>query len=930
MTDTTEPPALPGPGGRIEPVELQVEMQRSYIDYAMTVIVGRALPDVRDGLKPVHRRVLYAMYDGGYRPDRGFYKCARVVGEVMGQYHPHGDSAIYDTLVRLAQPWVMRLPLVDSQGNFGSPGNDPAAAMRYTECKMAPLAMEMVRDIEQDTVDFTPNYDGRSREPGILPARFPNLLANGSAGIAVGMATNIPPHNLRELNEGVQWALAHPDATREELLEALLERIKGPDFPTHGLIVGRQGIEQAYRTGRGSVTMRAVVEIEEDAKGRTELVITELPYQVNPDNLALKIAELADSGKVQGIADVRDNTSARTGQRLIVVLKRDAVARVVLNNLYKHTELQTNFAANMLALVDGVPRTLTLDQFISHWVAHQVEVIQRRTRFRLKEAEERAHVLRGLVKALDMLDEVIALIRRSPDVEEAREGLIRLLDVDEVQARAILDMQLRRLAALERQKIIDDLAKIETLIADLEDILANEQRQRRIIADELAEIVDKFGSDRRSRIIAADGDLSMEDLIPDEDLVVTITRGGYAKRTNAALYRTQKRGGKGVRGATLRGDDVVEHFMATSNHHWLLFFTTAGRVYRTKAYNLPEASRDAKGGHVAGLLSFQPDESIAQVLAIRDYEQAPYLVLATRNGLVKKTRLGDYNSPRQAGVIAINFRETDLDAGGDELIGAELANADDHILLVSRKGQAIRFRADDAELRPMGRATSGVIGMKFRDDDQLLSMSVIRAAQVAAEEDLRHAHERSGDESGDQSGEQSGQVANALAGVTEQYVFTITAGGFAKRSAISEYRLQSRGGIGIKAMKADGERGDLVGAFIVVEGDEVLAIRQSGQVTRSAIDEHLRPTGRDTKGVRFVGVTGTDSVAVVARSVERAPEIEEAVEEAVEEALGNAGDLPPDEVTGAGGPDETIEDANPQRDDAGADDGSDDADSEES
>ena len=644
-------------GGRIEPVELQVEMQRSYIDYSMAVIVGRALPDVRDGLKPVHRRVLYAMYDGGYRPDRGFSKCARVVGEVMGQYHPHGDSAIYDTLVRLAQPWVMRAPLVDSQGNFGSPGNDPAAAMRYTECKMAPLAMEMVRDIDEETVDFVPNYDGRSQEPSILPARFPNLLVNGSAGIAVGMATNIPPHNLREVADGVQWALANPEASREELLEALLERVKGPDFPTHALIVGRQGIEQAYRTGRGSVTMRAVVDVDEDAKGRTQLVITELPYQVNPDNLAMKIAELADSGKIQGIADVKDNTSARTGQQLIVVLKRDAVARVVLNNLYKHTELQTNFACNMLALVDGVPRTLTLDQFVSNWVDHQVEVIQRRTRYRLRKAEEQAHIYRGLVKALDALDEVIALIRRSPDVNEAREGLMALLGIDELQATAILDMQLRRLAALERQKIIDELARLELVIADLEDILASPERQRQIISDELTAIVDKFGNERRSQIIAADGDLSMEDLIPDEELVVTITRGGYAKRTRADQYRTQKRGGKGVRGATLKGDDVVEHFMATSNHHWLLFFTNAGRVYRTKAYNLPEAGRDAKGGHVAGLLSFQPDEQIAQVLAIRDYEQAPYLVLATRKGLVKKTRLGDYNSPRQAGVIAINFRD---------------------------------------------------------------------------------------------------------------------------------------------------------------------------------------------------------------------------------------------------------------------------------
>jgi DNA gyrase subunit A len=838
-----------GPGGRIEPVELQVEMQRSYIDYAMTVIVGRALPDVRDGLKPVHRRVLYAMYDGGYRPDRGFSKCSRVVGDVMGQYHPHGDTAIYDTLVRLAQPWVMRYPLVDSQGNFGSAGNDPAAAMRYTECKMAQLAMEMVRDIEQDTVDFTPNYDGKSQEPGILPARFPNLLVNGSAGIAVGMATNIPPHNLREVADGVRWALDHPDASREELAEALLDRVKGPDFPRGALIVGRQGIEQAYRTGRGSITMRAVVDVDEDNKGRTCLIITELPYMVNPDNLALKIAELADSGRISGIADVRDDTSSRTGQRLVVVLKRDAVARVVLNNLFKHTELQTNFAANMLALVDGVPRTLTLDQFVSSWVEHQIEVIQRRTRFRLREAEERAHVYRGLVKALDALDEVIALIRRSPDAEQAREGLMSLLDIDEVQARAILDMQLRQLAALERQRIMDRLAELEREIEDLRAILASEERQRQIVADELTAIVEKYGDPRRSQIVAADGDLSMEDLVPDEDVVVTITRGGYAKRTRADLYRTQRRGGKGVRGATLRGDDVVEHFLATSNHQWLLFFTSAGRVYRTKAYNLPEASRDAKGGHVAGLLSFQPDETIAQVLAIRDYDQAPYLVLATRNGLVKKTRLSDYNSPRQAGVIAINFRDTDDGDELDELIGAELVSPDDDILLVSRNGQAIRFRADDTQLRPMGRATSGVTGMKFRDGDALLSMSVIRAEQMA----LESAAEASGD----------------LSTVQEQYVFTITAGGYAKRSRISDYRLQSRGGIGIKTMKADEERGTLVGAFIVVEGDEVLAIKASGQVTRSAVDEQLRTTGRDTKGVRFVGVGEGDSVVVVARSLER-------------------------------------------------------------
>ncbi len=700
-----------------------------------------------------------------------------------------------------------------------------------TECRMAPLAMEMVRDIDEDTVDFRPNYDGRSQEPVLLPARFPNLLVNGSAGIAVGMATNIPPHNLREVADGVQWALAHPEASRAELLEALLERIKGPDFPMGALIIGRQGIEQAYRTGRGSVTMRAIVEVEEDSKNRTNLVITQLPYQVNPDNLALKIAELADSGRVQGIADVRDDSSSRTGQRLVVVLKRDAVARVVLNNLYKHTQLQDNFSCNMLALVDDVPRTLSLDQFVSNWVQHQIDVIQRRTRYRLRKAEEEAHVYRGLVKALDALDDVIALIRRSQTVEEARNGLIGLLDIDELQASAILNMQLRKLAALERQAIIDRLGELERVISDLEDILRSELRQRTIVSDELAAIVDKYGTERRSQIVAADGDLSMEDLIPDEDIVVTITRGGYAKRTKADLYRLQKRGGKGVRGATLRGDDLVEHFFASTNHHWLLFFTTAGRVYRTKAYHLPESARDAKGGHVAGLLSFQPDEQIAQVLAVRDYDSAPYLVLATKRGYVKKTRLSDYNSPRQAGVIGINFREDD-----DELIGAELVTSDDDLLLVSRKGQSVRFRADDSQLRPMGRATSGVTGMKFRSGDELLSMSVIRA----------------GDDT-----ETSGL-----------YVFTVTDGGYAKRTRVAEYRRQARGGMGIKAMRLVDDRGSLVGAMVVSDRDEVMAVRASGQVTRSAA-AGVPAKGRDTMGVKFVMVGGSDTVVAIARNTER-------------------------------------------------------------
>ncbi|NNG20139.1 DNA gyrase subunit A [Naumannella sp. ID2617S] len=882
MTDTPDEPTsdaestvdeiLPPEKGTTEPIDLQVEIQRSYLDYAMSVIVGRALPDVKDGLKPVHRRVLYAMYDGGYRPDRGWNKCSRIVGEVMGLYHPHGDSAIYDTLVRLAQPWVMRAPLVSSQGNFGSPGNDKAAAMRYTECKMAPLAMEMVRDIDEDTVDFKPNYDNREQEPVVLPSRFPNLLVNGSTGIAVGMATNIPTHNLREVAEAVQWSLEHPEASPEELLEAAIERVKGPDFPNGALIVGRKGIEDAYRTGRGSVTMRAVIDIEEDKGGRQLLVVTELPHMCNPDNLALKIAELVNSGRLQGIADIRDDTSARTGQRLVIVLKRDAQPRVVMNNLYKHTQLQDTFGCNMLALVDDVPRTLRLDQFISYWIAHQLDVIRRRTQYRLNKAEEQAHIYRGLVKALDALDEVIALIRRSPSTEEAREGLKELLDIDDVQATAILDMQLRRLAALERQKIIDTLAEIERRIAELKAILASEARQREIIGAELAEIVDKYGDDRRTRIISADGDLSDEDFIPDEDVVVTITQGGYAKRTRTDLYRVQKRGGRGVRGASLRADDEVAHLFATSNHHWILFFTNMGRVYRAKVWQLPEGGRDARGSHVAGLLSFLPDEKIAQVLAIRGYDDAEYLLLATKRGLVKKTALTAYDSPRQAGVIAVNFREDD-----DELIGAGLVSPEDDVLLISAKGQSIRFQADDAQLRPMGRATSGVTGMKFRDGDELLSMAVIDAD--LPEED--------------------------------RYVFTVTDGGYAKRTKVSDYRQQGRGGLGIKAMRLNEDRGRLVGGLVVTEQDEIIAIKLSGQITRSSVAE-VPVKGRDTMGVKFVGVKGDDAVSLIALN----PEEQVAAEAEAVEAAKSSDDAESTEVdvTGHDGTPDEVDAAEAEED----------------
>ncbi len=804
---------------RIESVDLQVEMQRSYMDYAMSVIVSRALPDVRDGLKPVHRRVLYAMFDGGYRPDRGFSKCARIVGDVMGNYHPHGDSSIYDTLVRLSQPWALRYPLVQGQGNFGSPGNDPAAAMRYTEARMAPLAMEMVRDIDEETVDFVPNYDGRTQEPVILPSRFPNLLVNGSAGIAVGMATNIPPHNLGEVAEAAQWALAHPEATREEMLEAFLERVKGPDFPTGGLIVGRKGIEDAYRTGRGSVMMRAEVEVQEDSRGRTLLVVTQLPYQVNPDNLLLRIAELANDGKISGISDVRDDSSSRTGMRLVIELKRDAVAKVVLNNLFKHTQLQDNFSCNMIALVDGIPRTLPLDGFIRHWLTHQIEVIVRRTTYRLRKAEERAHILLGYLKALDALDAVIALIRASATVDDARTGLMALLEVDEIQATAILDMQLRRLAALERQKIIDEYDDLQVKIADYNDILTNEPRQRSIVSDELAEITTKYADERRSIIIPWDGEVTDEDLIAEEEVVVTITRGGYAKRTIASLYRAQRRGGKGVRGAALRGDDVVEHFFVTTTHHYLLFFTNKGRVYRAKAYELPDSGRDARGQHVANLLAFQPEEQIAQVLDVRDYAAAPYLVLATRDGMVKKTRLDEFDSNRSGGVIAINLKDD------DELISAQLVDEGADLLLVSAKGMSARFTADDDTLRPMGRATSGVIGMRFRAGDHLLAMDTIREGA---------------------------------------FVVTVTDGGYAKRTPVDDWNAKGRGIYGVRAMKLVQERGSLVGALVALEDDEVYAIASDGVVIRTRVAE-IRATGRDTMGVSLMDVSGDNAIVAVAR-----------------------------------------------------------------
>ncbi|MEV4377591.1 DNA gyrase subunit A [Streptosporangium sp. NPDC049644] len=843
MTEVNTPP---GPQvDRVEPVDIQSEMQRSYMDYAMSVIVSRALPDVRDGMKPVHRRVLYAMYDGGYRPDRGYFKCSRVVGDVMGSYHPHGDASIYATVVRMAQHWALRYTLVDGQGNFGSPGNDPPAAMRYTECKLAPIAMEMLRDIDKDTVDLIPNYDGRSQEPTVLPSRFPNLLVNGSAGIAVGMATNIPPHNLREVAAGIVWSLQNPEATDEELLEALIARVKGPDFPTGALIVGRRGIDDAYRTGRGSITMRAVVEVEEDAKGRQCLVVTELPYQVNPDNLALTIAESVKDGRITGIADVRDESSSRVGQRLVIVLKRDAVAKVVLNNLYKHTQLQTTFGANMLALVDGVPRTLRLDQFVRHYVAHQIEVVVRRTRYLLRKAEERAHILRALLKALDRMDEVIALIRQSPSASAAQGGLMTLLEIDEIQAQAILDMQLRKLAALERQQITDEYDALMAQINEYQAILASPERQRTIVQDELSELTARYGDERRTEIIAYEGDMSIEDLLAEEDMVVTITRGGYAKRTNTDLYRAQKRGGKGVRGAQLRQDDIVDHFFVTTTHHWLLFFTNKGRVYRVKAYELPDSGRDARGQHLANLLAMQPDEVVMEVLDLRDYDVAPYLVLATRSGLVKKTRLSEYDSPRTGGLIAINLRED------DEVIAARLVSEEDDLLLVSRGAQSIRFTASDEAMRPMGRATSGVIGMRFLEGDELLAMNRIA--------------------DGDN-------------------VLIATEGGYAKRTPVDQYPIQGRGGKGVLTAKIVSARGKLVGAVMVRPEDEVFAITSAGGVIRTSAGE-IKQSGRQTMGVRLMNLAEGDSVVALARNAESL-ETEENAEVPVETEGNGEGDNP--------------------------------------
>jgi len=830
------PPATPPgpgesghPGGRIEPVEIEDELQRSYLDYAMSVIVGRALPDVRDGLKPVHRRILFSMFEGGMRAGTQHRKSAAAVGDVMKKYHPHGDSAIYDALVRMGQPWAIRYPLIDGHGNFGSIDGDPAAAMRYTEARLSPLAMELLRDIDEDTVDFVDNYDGQEEEPLVLPARFPNLLVNGSSGIAVGMATNIPPHNLVEMVNAVIATIERPDISFEELLRI----VPGPDFPTGALIMGTTGIREAYETGRGSIRMRAVTEIEEDDRGGERIVVTELPYQVNKANLAIKIADLVRDKKITGIRDLRDESN-RQGIRLVIELKRDANAQVVLNQLYKMTQLQDTFGVINLSLADhgagetGVPRTLSLKDSIQAYIAHQVEIITRRTRYRLRKAEERAHVLEGLIVALDHLDEVIALIRNAASADAALTELRQRFDLSEVQARAILDMQLRRLAALERQKILDEYAELQTIIADLRDILASPERVHRIIVEELTELRDKFGDARRTRIVPAGGDFDMEDLIAEEEVVITLTRAGYVKRIRASEYRTQKRGGRGISGTALKEDDIVRDLFVTTTHHYLLFFTNQGRVYRIKAWQIPEKSRTARGTYVANVegLALQEGESIAAVVDLKDFGGDRYLMFGTRQGMVKRTALTEYDSPRSV-LIAINLRE------GDELIGAQVTSGDDEVVLVSRKAMAIRFSEGDA--RPMGRDTSGVRGMRLDDDDELLAMTLA---------------------------------------IEDGQLLVVTEEGYGKRTPLVRYPLQQRGGKGVKTAQLVESRGGLVGALVVPYEQEIFIVTDTGTIIRTDLLE-IRPTGRATQGVRVMKPSQGAKVASIAPVMEGTELLEE-------------------------------------------------------
>jgi DNA gyrase subunit A len=811
-------------GGRFEDRDLEKEMRSSYLDYAMSVIVGRALPDVRDGLKPVHRRVLYAMHAAGLQPNRPYTKCARVVGEVMGKYHPHGDQAIYDTLVRLAQDFAMRAPLVDGQGNFGSIDNDPPAAMRYTEARLARLATEMLRDIDEDTVEFGPNYDNKELEPLILPSRFPNLLVNGSTGIAVGMATNIPPHNLREAIDGVIAYIDNPDID----VAGLMKHIKAPDFPTGGIIVGRQGIKDAYETGRGRIVVRARAHIEPLRQGKEAIIVTEMPYQVAKGDgrnegagLTKKIAEVVNDKKIPEISDLRDESN-KAGTRLVIELKRDAIPKVVLNKLYKHTPMQTTFGANMVALVDGVPRTLGLLPIVKNYVDHQRDVVVRRTKYELRRAEARAHILEGLLVALGDLDAVIELIRGSRDPDAAREGLMKKFELSQEQAQAILDLRLQRLTALEAGKIKQEHADLLERIKELREILGDEGRVLGLIREELEEIRDTYGDDRRTEITASEDDLDIEDLIADQQMVIAITRSGYIKSLPLATYRSQKRGGVGVTGMDMKDDDYIEHLFVCSTHDYLLFFTNRGKVYRQKVYELPEASRTAKGRALVNVLPLREGEEVRAVLATRDFSEEKYVVFATRKGQIKKTEFKAYNTPIKAdGIIAINIRDD------DELVAARLTSGEDDIIMVSRSGQAARF--SESEVRPMGRDTAGVRGMNVaRGDNRVLAMDIAR---------------------------------------DDTELLVVTENGYGKRTAVTDYPVKGRGTMGVKTIQLTEKKGGLAGALIVREHHELVFISQNGMVQRTSV-KGISRYGRASQGVRLMNLRDDDTVSAVALVME--------------------------------------------------------------
>jgi DNA gyrase subunit A len=826
--------------GRVESRELEQEMRSSYLDYAMSVIVGRALPDVRDGLKPVHRRVLYGMHEAGMQPNRPYKKSARVVGDVMGSYHPHGDAAIYDTLVRMAQPFSLRYPLVDGQGNFGSIDDDPPAAMRYTEVRLARIATELLRDIDADTVDFVPNYDESRREPLTLPSRFPNLLVNGSAGIAVGMATNIPPHRLPEVVDAIVHLIDKPDANVDELMKL----VKGPDFPTGAYIVGRAGIRDAYRTGRGRVVMRARAHVEELRGGKSAIIVTELPYGVKKGGetgVIAKIADLVHEKVLTEISDLQDH-SDRTGMRIQIELKRDCVAQVVLNKLYKHTQLQTTFGYNAVALVDGVPRTLSLLELVRHYLDYQREVVTRRSKYELRKAEERAHVLQGYLTALDNLDEVIVLIRGSADSDAARAGLMERFALSEIQAQAILDLRLARLTSLARKEIEDEFADLQERIGELRAILGDPARIDGVIREELLELKQIYAKsdDRRTEIVAAEEELELEDLIAEEDMVIAITRSGYVKRLPVTTYREQRRGGIGVMGMELKDEDYIEHLFVASTHDYLLFFTSVGKVYRLKVHELPLGSRQSKGRAIVNLLPFQQGESIRAVIATRDFEEAKYLLFATKKGVVKKTELAAYNTPLKAdGIIAIKMRDE------DELVGVRHASGDDDVLMVSRKGQAIRFHEGLA--RPMGRSTSGVVGMRLRDEDEVISLDIAR---------------------------------------NDADLLIVTENGFGKRTRIDEYPVKGRGGLGVKTVQLTEARGQLAGSLVVRDGDQVMLISTGGTVIRVPA-EGIKRSGRSTQGVIVMRLREGEHVSTLARVVEQDEPALEGEAEPVADVSGN-------------------------------------------